>query len=68
MLLYTAMTVALSGTVHAVDKDWESCFAERLQWWSLQPVSKPQPPSVKEIRWPRNEVDQFILASLEEKV
>ncbi len=36
-------------------------------WWSLQPVQHPAPPSVKDASWARNEIDRFILAALESK-
>ncbi len=45
--------------------DWEQVFRQRLQWWSLQPIRKAQPPAVADTAWPRNEVDRFILARLE---
>ena len=44
---------------------WEATYLERLGWWSLQPVSKPTPPQVRDASWPRNPVDNFILAGLE---
>lgn len=44
---------------------WESVYRERLGWWSLQPLSKSQPPPVTDKTWPRNPVDNFIVASLE---
>jgi cytochrome c553 len=34
--------------------------------WSFKPLTKPSLPSVKNDSWPRNEVDRFILAKLEE--
>jgi hypothetical protein len=34
-------------------------------WWSLQPVRKADPPSVRDAAWPSNAVDSFILAALE---
>ncbi len=34
-------------------------------WWSLQPVRDPAPPSVRAARWVRNDVDRFVLARLE---
>ncbi len=51
----------------AASADWESVYRDRLAWWSLQPVSKPQPPPVQDKSWPRNKVDNFILAGLEAK-
>lgn len=49
------------------DSDWEAIFQKRMQWWSLQPVAKVQPPEVKDAAWCRNEIDRFILAGLEAK-
>lgn len=34
-------------------------------WWSLQPVKRPEPPEVKQREWVRNPIDPFILAKLE---
>ena len=34
-------------------------------WWSLQPLARPAPPSVRDRSWPINDVDRFILARLE---
>jgi len=35
--------------------------------WAFQPLAKVTAPAVKDSRWPRNEVDRFILAALEAK-
>jgi len=51
----------------AASPEWESAYRERLAWWSLQPVAKPPPPRVQDASWPRNQVDNFILAGLEAK-
>jgi hypothetical protein len=40
---------------------------EAKNWWSLQPPKKAVAPTVKNSAWPRGEIDQFILASLEGK-
>jgi hypothetical protein len=34
--------------------------------WSLQPIRKPAAPKVKDASWPRNPIDHFVLAKLEE--
>ncbi len=34
-------------------------------WWSLQPLTNAQPPEVANDHWSRNEIDRFVLASLE---
>ncbi len=36
-------------------------------WWSLQPIAKPKLPEVKDVAWIKNEIDRFILATLEAK-
>ncbi len=40
---------------------------ERRKHWSLQPISKPPVPSVKNASWPRTDIDRFVLAALEAK-
>src|SRR3954453_19988694 len=35
--------------------------AERRNFWSLQPLKDPKPPAVKDARWSRTAIDQFIL-------
>jgi hypothetical protein len=35
-------------------------------WWSLQPVSRPNLPEVRNADWCRNEIDRFVLARLEQ--
>ena len=34
--------------------------------WALQPIKQPSVPTVKDVKWPRDELDAFILARLEE--
>ncbi|HEY1860221.1 MAG TPA: DUF1549 domain-containing protein, partial [Gemmataceae bacterium] len=36
-------------------------------WWSLQPLKQPILPPVKDSAWVRNEIDAFLLATLEAK-
>ncbi len=36
-------------------------------WWSLQPIGRPEPPKVVRGDWVRNPIDAFILAGLEAK-
>jgi hypothetical protein len=35
--------------------------------WALQPITKPSVPKVKDAKWPRDDLDAFILAGLEEE-
>ncbi|GMW03386.1 MAG: hypothetical protein AMXMBFR84_45200 [Candidatus Hydrogenedentota bacterium] len=46
--------------------EWEALYHERLSWWSLQPVKPSAPPAVTNQSWPRNEIDRFILARLDD--
>lgn len=40
---------------------------ERKKWWSLQPLAKVKVPETADQKWPRTDVDRFLLAKLEEK-
>jgi hypothetical protein len=40
---------------------------ERLDLWSLRPITKPTIPSVKDIAWVWNPIDSFLLADWEEE-
>ena len=62
-----SLAAATLAPTQATRPEWESVYRERLAWWSLQPVSNPRPPPVKDAAWPRNPVDNFILADLEAK-
>ena len=42
-------------------------LADKRDHWSFKPVTNPAPPPVRETAWPRNPVDQFILARLEKE-
>lgn len=35
-------------------------------WWAFQPLSSPPIPQVKSASWPHNEIDHFVLKSLED--
>jgi hypothetical protein len=47
------------------ESSWDETLRKRRQWWSLQPVRKPELPQVKNAAWSKRPVDQFILARLE---
>jgi hypothetical protein len=46
--------------------DWDQVLRERRRWWSLQPVQKSPPPSVRDTGWSSHPVDRHILARLEQ--
>ncbi|MFN0198335.1 MAG: PSD1 and planctomycete cytochrome C domain-containing protein [Planctomycetaceae bacterium] len=37
---------------------------DQKSWWAFQPIRDPAPPDVKNVSWPQNEIDRFILAEL----
>jgi hypothetical protein len=51
------------GNQAAVVKEFD--LNERRKHWSFQPLRRTAPPPVRQIAWPRNPVDRFVLASLE---
>jgi len=40
-------------------------LVDRRDHWSFKPAADPQPPTVKNMAWPRGEIDRFVLARLE---
>ncbi|QEG22154.1 PSD1 and planctomycete cytochrome C domain-containing protein [Mariniblastus fucicola] len=46
---------------------WIEQGAKYESHWAFTKVQRPELPSVKDDRWPRNEIDQFVLAKLESK-
>jgi hypothetical protein len=54
-----------AGAVWPADRTLSEQAPQNADWWSLQPVQRPQLPEVKNRAWPRNAIDRFILARLE---
>ena len=50
----------------AVDDEKGADAEQDLTWWSLRPISHPEPPAT-DSTWPRTPIDRFILAKLSEK-
>jgi len=48
-------------------KRWVASGAEYQPHWAFIAPVKPAPPAVKDAAWPRNPVDRFLLAKMEEK-
>jgi hypothetical protein len=46
-------------------KRWIEQGAEYQPHWSFIPPTRPNPPPVRDERWPRNDLDRFVLARLE---
>ncbi len=49
----------------AATTTWQEMLRTRRQWWSLQPVRKPEVPQVQDAAWSLQPVDRFLLAGLE---
>ncbi len=49
----------------ALLKGWIEQGAEYQKHWAFEPPKRPSPPAVRKADWPRNEVDHFILGTLE---
>jgi hypothetical protein len=47
--------------------DWAAEFQRRLDWWSLKPLARAEPPTSANSRWRHNIVDRFIKAGLEKR-
>lgn len=65
----TLAMFAMTGVVAVAAP--ESVDAGKLaaprEHWSFKPVTRPSPPKPANQRWPRNDVDRFILARLEKE-
>ncbi|MBM3727116.1 MAG: DUF1553 domain-containing protein [Acidobacteria bacterium] len=46
-------------------KSWAETYAQRKEWWSLKPVSRPAPPVVRHAQWSRNPIDRFLVARMD---
>jgi len=55
----------LSDEQKATLKRWIEQGAKWNQHWAFVPPKKAAPPPVKDSSWPRNEVDRFVLATME---
>ncbi len=42
-------------------------YGEAKKWWAWQAPVKVSVPAVKDITWPHNDIDRFLLAAMEEK-
>lgn len=47
-------------------RQWIAEGAHFAEHWSFRPVVRPEPPAVSDVAWPRNAIDHFILARLDQ--
>lgn len=48
-------------------RQWIAAGAPYETHWAFRPVEHPQPPQVKQADWPKNDIDRFVLARLEQE-
>ncbi len=48
-------------------RNWIAQGATWMSHWAYEPPKRPVPPQTADSRWPRNEIDRFILARLEKE-
>lgn len=58
--------IAANATLKT-DNAWATEFQKRLDWWSLKPMRKVEPPRVNDTTWSKEPVDRFIKAALDAK-
>ncbi len=56
----------LSAEEVALLRDWIASGAKFERHWAYRPITKPTVPQVKNNTWPRNAIDHFVLARLEQ--
>ena len=61
-----AAPVSIAGGTPAAKPLYGVSLAEGRKHWSFQPVKEIAPPAVKDRAWPRNELDFFTLARMEQ--
>ncbi len=69
-----ALRMPPAAAGHTLDKSqidllrrWILAGARYDDHWSFRPIAKPLPPATKNNAWPRNAIDQFVLARLEQE-
>lgn len=55
----------LTDTQKDVLRRWVAAGAPYQPHWAFEPPKQAEPPAVREVEWPRNPIDHFILARLE---
>src|SRR5688572_19508456 len=60
LLLFAIFVAGNCGTFANAETNKSDC-------WSFKPASKPIVPAIADSKWPRNELDRFILSKLREQ-
>lgn len=54
------------ATTNSGQLTWPQILEKRKQWWSFQPITEPQVPSLQDESWSAHPVDQFLQSKWEE--
>lgn len=46
---------------------WEQVREQRKKWWSFQPLKDATIPTVKDVEWSKNSIDQFLFAQMQKE-
>ncbi len=57
----------LGGDQIKILREWIEGGAEYEQHWSFLPIRRPSLPTVKNISWPQNAIDHFVLSRIEQE-
>lgn len=57
--------LSLSAGEKDLIRQWIEEGASWSKHWAYEPVERPEPPRVAHSKWPKNEIDNFVLARLE---
>ena len=55
------------GGTHEGDAEGPPTIEDGRQFWAFQPIQRPPVPEPKQAIWPKNDIDRFVLAKLEEQ-
>ncbi len=66
-LLCILVIAVLAGVLVLAETSSKSFTPQQRRYWAFQKVARPVPPSVRNRAWVKSEIDQFVLAKLEEK-
>jgi hypothetical protein len=66
VLIYSLLVLlSQAGQTVQADEKPSNDQKKNSDWWSLRPVQAPAIPAVRDLSWPRNPIDFFVLARLE---
>ncbi len=65
-MLFKSCHLILFVSFAVLSLEGAETITNKADWWSFKPASRPSVPTVGDSKWPRNELDHFILSKLRE--